>query len=193
LSLSFKLGHMPAGPRSVWTAIVALATVSALLASSSLGQRLSSLHNLYGRLATWEAAARISAENPLLGVGIANYSDSFRAMYFDAETPVERILESRAALSPHSTPLWVAAEAGALAFALYLMANVYIFRMGYRALKRAADGRERAAAGCSLALAVAYWLPGLTLTIGMYSDLNLYLFFLLGLLANIIYKPAIRS
>lgn len=173
--------------------LLALAFVGVLLASASLSQRLSSLYNLYGRLATWEAAVRISADNPLLGVGIANYGDSFRAMYFEGETPVERIIESRAASSPHSTPLWVAAEAGALAFALYLMANVYIFRMGYRALKRATDGRGRAAAACYLALVVAYWLPGLTLTSGIYSDLNLYFFFLLGLLANIFHKPAIRS
>lgn len=174
-------------------ALIALAAISILLASASLGQRLSSLYNVYGRLATWEAALRISAENPLLGVGITNYGDYFRAMYFEGETPVERVIESRAALSPHSTPLWVAAETGALAFALYVMANVYIFRMGYRALKRATDGRERAAAACYLALVVAYWLPGLTLTSGIYSDLNLYFFFLLGLLANIFHKPAIRT
>ncbi|HEX5735662.1 MAG TPA: hypothetical protein VF131_22735 [Blastocatellia bacterium] len=173
--------------------LLALAAAGVVLASASLGQRLSSLHNVYGRLATWEAAVRISADNPLLGVGIANYGDYFRAMYFEGETPVERIIESRAALSPHSTPLWVAAEAGALAFALYLMANVYIFRMGYRALKGATDGRERAAAACYLAIVVAYWLPGMTLTSGIYSDLNLYFFFLLGLLANIFHKPAIRS
>jgi len=172
--------------------LIALAAVSVLLASASLGQRLASLHNVYGRLATWEAAVRISAENPLLGVGITNYGDYFRAKYFEGEIPVERIIESRAALSPHSNPLWVAAEVGALAFALYLIANVYIFRMGYGALKRAADVRQRAAAACHLALAVAYWLPGLTLTSGIYSDLSLYFFFLLGLLANIFQKRLIR-
>ncbi|HJQ69882.1 MAG TPA: hypothetical protein VKA70_12965 [Blastocatellia bacterium] len=166
--------------------LIALAAAGVLLSSASLGQRLGSLHNLYGRLATWEAAVRISADNPLLGAGIANYGESFRAMYFEAETPVDRIIESRAALSPHSNPLWIAAEAGALAFALYVVANVYIFSMGYRALKRATDGRGRAAAACFMALAVAYWMPGLTLTSGMYSDLNLYFFFLLGLLANVL-------
>jgi O-antigen ligase len=155
-----------------------------LSASASLSQRLGSLHNLYGRLATWEAAARIAAENPLLGVGITNYGEYFRAKYFEGERPVESIIEARAALSPHSNPMWVAAEVGALAFALYLVANVYIFVMGARALKRAEDGRQRAAAACFIALAVAYWLPGLTLTSGIYSDLNLYFFFLLGLLAN---------
>ena len=164
--------------------LIALVALSALVASASLGQRLASARNAYGRLATWEAAARIAAENPLLGVGITNYTDYFRAKYFESERPVESIIEARAALSPHSNPLWVAAEVGAPAFALYAMANVYIFRMGYRALKRAGDRRRRAAALCFVALSVAYFLPGLTLTSGVYSDLNLYFFFLLGLLAN---------
>jgi O-antigen ligase len=164
--------------------LVAFAALSALVASASVGQRLASARNAYGRLATWEAAGRIAAENPLLGVGITNYTDYFRAKYFEGEMAVESIIEARAALSPHSNPLWVAAEVGALAFALYVIANVYIFRMGYRALKRGEDKRQRAAACCFVALAVAYFLPGLTLTSGIYSDLNLYFFFLLGLLAN---------
>lgn len=164
--------------------LVAFVVLSALVASASLGQRLASARNAYGRLATWEAAARIAAENPLLGVGITNYTDYFRAKYFESERPVESIIEARAALSPHSNPLWVAAEVGAFAFALYVIANVYIFRTGYRAFKRAEDKRQQAAAACFVALAVAYFLPGLTLTSGIYSDLNLYFFFLLGLLAN---------
>ena len=166
------------------TVLIALVALSGLVASATLGQRLASARNAYGRLATWEAATRIAAENPLLGVGITNYTDYFRAKYFDSERPVESIIEARAALSPHSNPLWVAAEVGALGFALYVIANVYIFRMGYLALKRAEDRRQRAAAACFVALAVAYFLPGLTLTSGVYSDLNLYFFFLLGLLAN---------
>ncbi len=164
--------------------LIALVALSALVASASLGRRLASAYNAYGRLATWEAATRIAAENPLLGVGITNYKDYFRAKYFEGERPVESIIEARAALSPHSNPLWVAAEVGALAFALYVIANVYIFRMGYRALKRAENKRQLATGSCFLALAVAYFLPGLTLTSGIYADLNLYFFFLLGLLAN---------
>ena len=56
--------------------------------------------------------------------------------------------------------------------------------MGWRALKRAADQRQRIAAACFLALVVAYWLPGLTLASGYYSDLNLYFLFLLGALST---------
>jgi O-antigen ligase len=175
------------------TVLVALAALSLLSASTSLGQRLGSLHNVYGRLATWEAAVRIAAENPLLGVGITNYGDYFRTKYFEGERPVESLIEARAALTPHSNLLWVAAEVGALAFALYLIANVYIFRTGARALNLAADRRQRAAAACFLALAIAYCLPGLTLTSGIYADLNLYFFFLLGLLANSFQQQVIRS
>jgi hypothetical protein len=80
--------------------------------------------------------------------------------------------------------LWIAAELGSVAFVLYLIANVYILRMGLSALRRRAGRERRAAAACYLALAAAYWIPGLTLSSGVYSELNLYLFFLLGLLAR---------
>ena len=40
------------------------------------------------------------------------------------------------------------------------------------------------AAAAFIALFVAYWLPGLTLASGYYSDTNLYFFFLIGLLSN---------
>jgi hypothetical protein len=68
--------------------------------------------------------------------------------------------------------------------ALYLIANLFLARMGWRGFRRAQSGAQRTAAACFLAILVAYWIPGLTLTSGLYSDLNLYFFFLLGLLSN---------
>ena len=79
---------------------------------------------------------------------------------------------------------WIAAELGWIAFAVYVIANVSLGLMGWRALKRARTAAQQAAAGCFLALVAAYWITGLTLTSGLYSDLNLYFFFLLGLLSN---------
>lgn len=150
----------------------------------SFGGRLTNPRNAFGRLATWETAAGITIENPLFGVGLANYRDYFHAKYAWEDESVERVMSTRAADSPHSNLFWVAAELGVPAFLLYLAANIYLFSMGWRALKRAADSRERAAAACYIALFVAYWIHGLTLSSGYYSDTNLYFFFLLGLLSN---------
>jgi hypothetical protein len=188
-SISDRLKSFASG-RAVWlatagAALILLIAVWAILDTSSLGRRLASPRNAYGRLATWEAASSIAIENPALGVGLANYTGYFRNKYFGARRERESVLRTRAVDSPHSNPLWIASELGLIGFALYAAANVYIFLMGYRALKRAAVGRARAAAACYLAAAVAYWVPGLTLTSGAYSDLNLYFFFMIGLLLNL--------
>ncbi|HTF36860.1 MAG TPA: hypothetical protein VK651_01020, partial [Blastocatellia bacterium] len=80
--------------------------------------------------------------------------------------------------------LWIASELGLPGLALYVAANLYLFLTGWRALKRAADQRQRIAASCFLALVVAYSIPGLTIASGYYSDLNLYFLFLLGALST---------
>jgi hypothetical protein len=164
--------------------VIALLVATVLLGSAEFGRRLSDPRNAYGRLATWQAAVSIALEYPAFGVGLTNYTDYFRERH-DFETGrVESILDARAADSPHSNLLWIAAELGGVGLALYAAANLFIFLMGYGLLKRARGGQQRAAALCYLALAVAYSVAGLTLASGYYSDLNLYFFFMLGLLSN---------
>ncbi|HXG65974.1 MAG TPA: O-antigen ligase family protein [Blastocatellia bacterium] len=159
----------------------------ALLAPrSSLAERLTNPRNAVGRLVTWSAAVEIAAANPVFGVGLMNYRDYFTQAYSGrGRSFLETTFDTNIANTPHSNLLWIAAELGVGAFALYVIANVCLLLMGYRAWRRAYDGRGRTAAGCYLALLAAYWIPGLTLASGVYSDLNLYFFFLLGLLLNI--------
>lgn len=172
--------------RSAWAVAAALIVIIGVMSLGyfSFGGRLTNPRNAFGRLATWETAAKITAENPLFGVGLTNYSNYFHAEYNWEDESVERVMSTRAADTPHSNLFWIAAELGVFAFLLYAAANVYLFLTGWRALKRAADLRARSAAACYLALFVAYWIHGLTLASGYYSDTNLYFFFLLGLLSN---------
>jgi O-antigen ligase len=164
--------------------IIALFVGGAALGYLSFGRRLTDPRNVFGRLATWQAAIGIVIENPLLGVGLANYQEHFYSKYnWEAES-VEQVFYTRAANSPHSNWLWIAAELGVIAFVLYAVANVCLFGIGWRALKRASDPHARMAAACYLAIFAAYLISGLTLASGYYSDLNLYFFFLLGLLSN---------
>lgn len=148
------------------------------------GGRLADPRSAFGRLATWQAAAEIALENPAFGVGLANYPDYFDASHYYSDEPPEEVVDTKAADSPHSNLLWIAAELGLPGLALYVAANLYLFLTGWRALKRAADQRQRIAASCFLALVVAYWIPGLTVASGYYSDLNLYFLFLLGALST---------
>ena len=146
--------------------------------------RLAGPRSAFGRLATWQAAAEIALENPAFGVGLANYPDYFDASHYYSDEAPEEVLDTKAADSPHSNLLWIASELGLPGLALYVAANLYLFLTGWRALKRAADQRQRIAASCFLALVVAYWIPGLTVASGYYSDLNLYFLFLLGALST---------
>ncbi|HXG93563.1 MAG TPA: O-antigen ligase family protein [Blastocatellia bacterium] len=150
----------------------------------SLERRLTDPRNAYGRLATWEAAAEMALEHPLAGVGLANYHDYFHAKYNWHTEAFEAVMFTRAADSPHSNFLWIAADLGLIALALYIAAYLFLFKMGYAALRKAASEQQRPAAACFIALVVAYLIPGLTLASGYYSDLNLYFFFMLGLLSN---------
>jgi len=156
----------------------------ATMAPAISGSRLADPRSAFGRLATWQAAAEIALENPFFGVGLANYADYFDASHYYSDEPPEEILDTKAAHSPHSNLLWIASELGLPGLALYIAASLYLFLIGWRALKRAQAKQQRVAASCFLALVVAYWIPGLTLASGYYSDLNLCFLFLLGALSN---------
>lgn len=166
------------------TLILLAAIGSAALGLLSSGKRLTNPRNVIGRLATWESAVAITLDNPLVGVGLANYQWAFDQRYFWSDMEADELLETPAADSPHSNLLWVASEMGVIAFPLYAVANAYLFLLGWRALRRAQTTGARAAAAGFVALFVAYWIPGLTLASGYYSDANLYFFFLMGLLSN---------
>lgn len=163
--------------------LLTLAGAALLFEASSQG-RLSSARNVYGRVATWEAGIGIVLDRPLFGAGLTNYNDYFNSKYSRADQWRGSIGNARPVGYPHSNGLWIAAELGMAAFVLFVIANVYLFLIGYRGLRRAVTAQQRTAAGCFVALLLAYWIPGLTLTSGAYSDLNLYFFFLLGLLST---------
>jgi O-antigen ligase len=168
-------------------AVVVLTLGAALIemqSQSSIVRRLSSPRNFYGRLATWQTAARIALENPLFGVGMANYTDYFEEKFSDLKQEEDWVGGIIALNSPHSNFLWVTTELGLVALTLYLLAYGYLILMGYRALKHARNKPQWLAAGFFLVLLIAYTLPGLTLSSGAYSDLNLYFFFLLGLTSS---------
>lgn len=154
------------------------------MAPSIAGSRLTDPRTAFGRLATWQAAIEITLDNPVFGAGLGNYPNYFDATHYYADEPPEEVLATRAVDSPHSNALWISSELGLTGFVLYIAANAYLFLMAWRAFKKASDRRERVTASCFLALIFAYWIPGLTLSSGYYSDLNLCFFFLTGALSG---------
>ena len=174
------------GHRVIVFAVIVLALIVAenMLGAVRIERRLANPRSAYGRLATWAAATEVALDNPVFGVGLTNYSTYFDRKYSWAGDSDQAFFDVRAADSPHSNPLWMMSEMGAIGFVLYIVANVFIFLMGYRALKRADSDELRLAAIGYLAVSLAYWIPGFTLASAYYSDLNLYFFFMLGVLSN---------
>jgi O-antigen ligase len=176
--------------RSLFPGIVAFVMLIALsgwfttIVPSITGSRLTDPRTAFGRLATWQAAAEITLDNPVFGAGLGNYAEYFDATHYYADEPVEEVLETRAANSPHSNLLWISSELGLTGLVLYIAANIYLLLMGWRAFKNATQQRQRITASCFLALLIAYWIPGLTLASGYYSALNLCFFFLVGALSS---------
>lgn len=178
---------------SALPAILVVVVVVVFSLAPMLGvTRLTDSRTAFGRFATWQAAAEIALTNPAFGVGLGNYADYFDQTHYFSDEAVEEIMEARAVDSPHSNPLWIAAELGLFGLALYLFANACLFLTGWRAFRRAVNSKQRTAAACFVVLIVAYWIPGLTLTSGYYSDVNLFFFFLVGVQAGR-FKSSVRS
>jgi O-antigen ligase len=167
--------------------VVVLLLCAAALVPSIFVSRLTDPRTAYGRLVTWKAAIEITIDHPFFGVGLGNYGDYFRSKYTWENDAVDEVSarDAQAADSPHSNWLWIAAEFGLFGFAMYAIANIVLLTSAWRALKSAITPRQKETAGCLLGVLVAYLIPGFTLASGYYSDLNLYFFFIAGLLLNL--------
>jgi O-antigen ligase len=161
---------------------MSLAAGVMLLAPANIRQRLTNPRNAYSRLLSWRVAANIIYRHPVFGVGLSNYVDYFDQEYTGGRSQLELELDTHVVEHPHSNVVWIATELGLVGLALYLGANILLLWPACRAFRRGHSARTRAAGACFIVLMAAYWIPGLELTSGMYSELNLYFFFLLGLI-----------
>ncbi|SDM14435.1 O-antigen ligase [Lentzea albidocapillata subsp. violacea] len=112
------------------------------------------------RMLRWQAASRMLADNPVLGVGPGGFRQEYAAAGHNAEideqTPVA-----------HNMFLEVAAELGVPGFALLIAFVAVGFMAGERALRRVADRREAVAVQAALIavliasifLSEQYYLP----------------------------------
>jgi len=149
--------------------IVVAATIPFWLRASQsvvFRDRVTDPSSAFSRLATYRAAIDVIGEHPLAGVGLAQYRTYFderfgTAWYID----VEEVSGVGAEDSPHNNVLGTWAELGLAGIFFYLLAS---FLLAWEAWRR----RCLAA----LALMAVYWIPGMTLQSGVYSDLNLYYF-----------------
>jgi O-antigen ligase len=173
------------GLRSLVTVAIAAILLGAgviFLAPANIRGRLTNPRDVYSRLLSWRVAASIIYRHPVFGVGLSNYVDYFDQEYSGGRSQLELDLDTHIVEHPHSNVVWIGTELGLAGLGLYLAANILLLIPACRAIRRGPGARSRAAGACFIVLMAAYWIPGLELTSGMYSELNLYFFFLLGLI-----------
>lgn len=151
-------------------ALVAASPLVAVVATThAFEDRVTDPSSVYSRVATLRAGARIVADHPLLGVGLANYSAYFDRALASSSAASDEVEGVGPERSPHNDPLGVWAELGLGGIFCYLLAAVG----AYAAARRRGDV-------AAAALLVVYTVPGLTLRHGINPGPNLLLAVALG-------------
>lgn len=189
LAVGLVVVLLVAGPvraRAVALTLVAAALAVgyfALAASTESRDRIADIteQGSSGRTDQWAIAVEIFRDHPVLGVGLANFSDvsgTYTAGSFNLVL-VEQLLRARPVV--HNTYLEVAAELGGLALVITLLVCLGSVAVAVRALRRTAGRVEpaveqalRALIPATVALLVAYFFLS-----GLYEK---QLWLLLGLL-----------
>jgi O-antigen ligase len=160
---------------AILAALLAVAALPALIPVSQTAtfrDRITDPSSAFSRAATYLAALDVIEDHPLAGVGLTNYHAYFESKFGTAwYVDVEAVADVGAESYPHNNLLGVWAELGAAGAFFYVLAAVAL----------AGDAWRRRAMA-ALALMVVYWVPGMFLESGVYPDLNLYYFAMLGVL-----------
>jgi O-antigen ligase len=177
------------GSRGKWPRIAQFALLglvaAALLASAAFApdffqERVADLFNVYGRVAQYGQSIALFMDNPLTGVGLSNFFD---AAMKDAKYAVA-FGDVGAVDYPHSNLGAVLVETGLLGFVPYFLAQVFLVRAFWKLRNRRTPAAQTAWA-FFLYVFLSYWVSGLTLTSGYYSDLNLWFLFVVSVIYQI--------
>jgi O-antigen ligase len=175
-SKSNKVRLMVAGVALAGVAGIAFLRVTA---PDFFQYRVSDMSDLYARIAQYKQTWTLFESYPLRGVGLANYAtvaDNVPAAYY-------RGVESVG--SAHNTLASILVDTGMVGFLGYFLAQVYFFRAFWR-LRLQGTPQAKLASRFALYIFMSYWITGLMLTSGYYSDMNLWYLFAMA----VIYKCA---
>ncbi len=138
--------------------------------------------NLYARLAQQKQTLDLFMRHPINGVGLGNFLTAV------VEVPRASFRQTDSVNSAHNNLASVLAETGLFGFIPYLVAQVLFLRAFYQLRQRRTPASLQAWRYL-LYIFLCYWISGLTLTAGYYSDLNMWFMFCVAL----IYKHAITE
>lgn len=140
-------------------------------------ERISDMDNVYARVAQEQQSFRLFSSNPLTGIGLTNFHGAT-----EKSTKYATEFNGIEALDyPHSNLSAVLAETGLLGFVPFSLSQVLLVS-AFLQLRRQGTPAAGLAWKYFLWVFLAYWISGLSLTSGYYSDLNLWFVFVIALL-----------
>jgi len=146
-------------------------------------ERVSDPSNVYARLAQQQQNLQLFMDNPVFGVGFSNFHEvASRTPGHDASYQGTLALDY-----PHSNIGAVLAETGLAGFIPFILSQFLLVVAFWKLRTRGRSGKQ--AWIFFLYIFLSYWISGMALTSGYYSDLNLWYLFSLAVL----YKYAISK
>lgn len=144
-------------------------------------ERVSDSGNISARIAQQKQNFQLFLDHPIVGVGFANFVPA-AAKSQSANVAFDDVI---ALGSPHSNLGAVLAETGLAGFLPYAFSNVLLI-IAFWKLRQSSKVEGRLAWTFFMYVFLSYWVSGLALTSGYYSDLNLWFMFSVA----VIYKYA---
>jgi len=145
-------------------------------------KRVSDPSDLYSRIAQQEQTLDLFLSHPVNGVGLGNYMEAA------SDLPDRSYRGAGSVGSPHNILGAILAETGLSGFVPFLLAQVYFLR-AFWTLRKRPSPHTILATTFFLYVFLSYWISGLMLTSGYYSDLNYWYLFVSAAL----YKFAITG
>jgi O-antigen ligase len=177
LTLDFFFAKKPSQRVALVGLLILLAGLvlgSAVFAPDAYSDR-SRPDNLYFRIAGEKQFLSVFLDNPLFGVGIGNYSKAvsqesrYAALYQGVQSTE----------APHSNLGAVLSETGLVGFIPYVLAQILLIAAFYK-FKKSGDPEGIFVWKFFLYAFLSYWISGLTLASGYYSETNLFFIFVLA-------------
>ncbi len=144
--------------------------------------RVSDLSNLYGRIAQQRQTLELFVSHPVNGVGLGNYTEAA----LDVPDAAYRGVYSLG--SAHNTLGAILVDTGLIGFVPFVFAQVYFF-LAFWKFRKQSSPHTILATTFFFYVFLAYWMSGLVLTSGYYSDLNFWYLFVIAAL----YKFAVTT
>jgi O-antigen ligase len=140
-------------------------------------ERISGMDNIYARVAQEHQSFRIFSSSPLTGVGLTGFHDAAEqsSNYATQYNGVDALDY------PHNNLSAVLAETGILGFVPYFLSQIFLVYAFLHIRKRGTPGAKMVWK-YFIWIFLGYWISGLSLTSGYYSDLNLWFVFAIAIL-----------